>query len=182
MKLGSKLPEVTFHNRVRDESIGGENPFRWQDQTTSDLFAGKNCLLIGLPGAFTPTCSTRQLPSYDELATEFAELGIDTIYCASVNDAFVMYQWGKALGLKNIRMIPDGSGHFTRQIGMLVNKDNLGFGHRSWRYAAVVRDGVVDGWFEEDGRCDNAADDPYEVSKPETVLEWLRGQTAEKAA
>ncbi|GGA28555.1 peroxiredoxin [Neptunicoccus cionae] len=182
MKLGSKLPEVTFHNRVRDESIGGENPFRWQDQTTSELFAGKNALLIGLPGAFTPTCSTRQLPSFDELAEEFADAGIDTIYCVSVNDAFVMYQWGKSLGLKNIRMIPDGSGHFTRQIGMLVNKDNLGFGHRSWRYAAVVRDGVVDGWFEEAGRCDNAADDPYAVSTPETVLDWLRGQTAEKAA
>lgn len=182
MKLGAKLPNVTFRTRVRDESIGGENPFRWQDQTTADLFAGKRALLIGLPGAFTPTCSTRQLPAFDEMAAEFAEAGIDTIYCISVNDAFVMHQWAKSLGLKSIRMIPDGSGDFTRQFGMMVRKDNLGFGLRSWRYAAVVEDGKVQGWFEEPGLCDNADSDPYEASTPENVMAWLQDQTATKAA
>lgn len=182
MKQGAILPDVTFRTRVRDESIGGDNPFRWQDQSTADLFENKRVLLIGLPGAFTPTCSTRQLPAYDELAAEFAEAGIDTIYCVSVNDAFVMHQWAKSLGLKSIRMIPDGSGVFTRRIGMMVHKDNLGFGLRSWRYAAVIEYGKVQGWFEEPGLCDNATDDPYEVSTPETVLAWLREKRAQKAA
>jgi len=182
MKTGSPVPNVTFKTRVRDETIGGENPYRWSDQTTSDFFSGKNVLLIGLPGAFTPTCSTRQLPSFDEMADAFKEQGIDEIYCVSVNDAFVMKQWADHLGLKNIKMIPDGSGDFTRRLGMLVQKDNLGFGLRSWRYAAIVRDGLVAGWFEEAGICDNAPDDPYEASTPDAVLEWLRKGRVEKAA
>lgn len=182
MKQGAKLPDVTFRTRVRDEGIGGENPFRWQDQTTADLFGNKTTLLIGLPGAFTPTCSTRQLPAFDEMAEEFKAAGIDSIYCVSVNDAFVMHRWAESLGLKSIRMIPDGSGDFTRHFGMMVRKDNLGFGLRSWRYGAVIRDGIVRGWFEEPGRCDNAPDDPYEVSTPENILAWLRDESTEKAA
>ena len=181
MHTGARLPDVTFHTRVRDEAVGGPNPYRWQDVTTQDLFGGRRAVLIGLPGAFTPTCSTKQLPTFAELAKEFEALGIDTIYCVSVNDSFVMNRWAENLGLDVIHMIPDGSGEFTRKIGMLVRKDNLGFGMRSWRYASVIDDGVVQAWFEEPGRCDDAADDPYGASTPEAVLTWLKSSGAEAA-
>ena len=171
--IGRKVPQVTFHTRVRDENIGGDNPFRWEDKTSDDYFAGKRVVLFSLPGAFTPTCSTFQLPDFEKLADEFAAKGIDEIYCISVNDTFVMNAWGKSQGLKNVKLIPDGSGEFTRKMGMLVAKDNLGFGMRSWRYAAIVNDGIVEKWFEEDGFCDNAGDDPYGNSSPQNLLKNL---------
>ena len=142
MKTGYRLPDVTFHTRVRDDSIEGPNPFRWEDKTTADYFAGKRVVLFSLPGAFTPTCSTYQLPGFENGFADFAEHGIDDIYCMSVNDSFVMNKWAEAQELKNVKVIPDGSGEFTRRMGMLVRKDNLGFGLRSWRYAAIVKDGV----------------------------------------
>ncbi len=174
MQAGVRIPDVTFMTRVRDESIGGDNPFRWQEMTTADYFAGKRVVLFSLPGAFTPTCSTYQLPGYENGAAEFTAQGIDEIYCMSVNDSFVMNKWALGQELKNVKVIPDGSGRFTRQLGMLVDKDNLGFGMRSWRYAAVINDGVIEGWFEEPGRCDNHGDDPYGESSPETVLAWIK--------
>ena len=174
MKTNSKLPEVTFHTRVRDESVGGPNPYRWQDVTTADYFAGKRVILFSLPGAFTPTCSTYQLPGFEKGFPDFAAQGIDEIYCLSVNDSFVMNQWAKAQGLTNVNVIPDGSGEFTRRMGMLVRKDNLGFGLRSWRYAAIVNNGVIEAWFEEPGLMDNCPEDPYGVSSPENVLAWLK--------
>ncbi len=174
MKTNSKLPDVTFHTRVRDESVGGPNPYRWQDMTTADYFAGKRVILFSLPGAFTPTCSTYQLPGFEKGFPEFAANGIDAIYCLSVNDSFVMNQWAKAQGLENVQVIPDGSGEFTRRMGMLVRKDNLGFGLRSWRYAAIVDNGVIEAWFEEPGLMDNCPEDPYGVSSPENLLAWLK--------
>ncbi len=171
--IGRKVPAVTFHTRVRDESIGGDNPFRWEDKTSDDFFAGKRVVLFSLPGAFTPTCSTFQLPDFEKMAGEFAAKGIDEIYCISVNDTFVMNAWGKAQRLKNVKLIPDGSGEFTRKMGMLVAKDNLGFGMRSWRYGAIVNDGIVEKWFEEDGFCDNAGEDPYGNSSPQNMLKNL---------
>lgn len=182
MQPGARLPEVTFHTRVRDDSIEGPNPFRWQDMTTSDYFAGKRVVLFALPGAFTPTCSTYQLPGFEKGFADFAAQGIDAIYCLSVNDSFVMNQWAKAQGLENVQVIPDGSGEFTRRVGMLVRKDNLGFGLRSWRYAAVINDGAVEAWFEEPGLSDNHGEDPYGVSAPETVLAWLTEANREAAA
>lgn len=182
MKVGYKLPDVTFKTRVRDESIGGSNPYRWQDVTTADYFGGKRVVLFSLPGAFTPTCSTYQLPGFENGFADFQALGVDDIYCMSVNDAFVMNQWAKAQNLSNVKVIPDGSGEFTRRMGMLVRKDNLGFGLRSWRYAAVVTNGVIEAWFEEPGLSDNHGEDPYGVSSPETVLAWLKDDAASKAA
>ena len=182
MQAGAKLPDVTFRTRVRDESIGGPNPYRWEELTTADYFAGKRAVLFALPGAFTPTCSTFQLPGFEKGFADFQAQGIDAIYCLSVNDAFVMNQWAKAQGLANVQVIPDGSGEFTRRVGMLVRKDNLGFGLRSWRYAAVIDDGRVEAWFEEPGLCDNHGEDPYGVSAPESVLAWLRDAAQERAA
>ncbi len=174
MQPGFTLPDVTFQTRVRDESIGGDNPYRWQEMTTADYFAGKRVVLFSLPGAFTPTCSTYQLPGYEKGAADFAAQGIDEIYCMSVNDSFVMNKWAQDQNLENVKVIPDGSGTFTRLMGMLVNKDNLGFGMRSWRYAAIVNDGVVEAWFQEPGISDNHPEDPYGESSPETVLAWLK--------
>ena len=171
--IGKKLPDVTFRTRVRDEAVGGPNPFRWEDRTTADYFKGKRVVLFSLPGAFTPTCSTYQLPDFEKLYDDFQAEGIDAIYCLSVNDAFVMNAWGKQQGLKNVQLIPDGSGEFTRKMGMLVCKDNLGFGMRSWRYAAIINDGVVEAWYEEPGYSDNCETDPYGESSPQNILEKL---------
>ena len=182
MKPGLTLPNVTFRTRVRDESVGGDNPFRWQDVTTDDYFKGKRVVLFSLPGAFTPTCSTYQLPGYENGAADFAVEGIDEIYCMSVNDSYVMNKWAASQDLENVKVIPDGSGIFTRQMGMLVRKDPEGFGWRSWRYAAVINNGVVEAWFEEPGRKDDNDTDPYGESSPETVLNWLREAKREAAA
>src|SRR6056300_402554 len=149
--IGITVPPVTFQTRVRDESIGGDNPFRWQEVTTDDLFSGKKVILFSLPGAFTPTCSTYQLPDFEKLYPEFQAKGIDDIYCMSVNDSFVMNAWAKQQELQNVKVIPDGSGEFTRKMGMLVSKDNLGFGMRSWRYAVVVNDKTIEAEFIEPG-------------------------------
>ena len=171
--IGIEVPNVFFKTRVRDESIGGDNPYRWEIVTTEDLFAGKKIVLFSLPGAFTPTCSTYQLPRYEELYDEFKKYNVDEVYVLSVNDSFVMNKWLQHLNIKKVKAIPDGSGTFTRMMGMLVDKDNLGFGYRSWRYAAVIEDMTVTAWMEEPGRTDNYDLDPYMVSNPENVLEFL---------
>ena len=173
-ELKTLVPSVTFKTRVRDDSIGGDNPYRWEDVTTWDLFAGKRVVLFSLPGAFTPTCSTYQLPGFEEKFAEFKALGIKDIYCVSVNDAFVMNAWAKAQKIKKVKVIPDGSGKFTRKMGLLVHKDNLGFGERSWRYACVVNNGKIEKWFIEPGAEDNCPVDPYGETAPENILNWLK--------
>lgn len=168
------IPDVTFKTRVRDESVAGPNPFRWQDVTSADIFSGKRIVVFALPGAFTPTCTTEQCPAYELSYDDLRARGADEVYCLSVNDAFVMYQWGKHLGLKKIKLLPDGSGDFTRRMGMLINKSHLGFGQRSWRYSMVVEDGKIVAWFEEPGINDDGSDaDPYGESAPEKVVDWL---------
>lgn len=173
--INRRLPDVIFKTRVHDAGIEGPNPYRWQDRTTADLFGGKRVVVFSLPGAYTPTCSNKQCLSFDLAYQEILKLDIDEVYCISVNDAFVMFQWGKSLGLKNIKLIPDGSGAFTRRMGMLINKEHLGFGYRSWRYAMVAKDGVVETWFEEPGINDTGTDsDPYEQTDPETMIAYLK--------
>ena len=171
---GKCLPDVTFKTRVRDESIGGPNPYRWENTTTRDYFDGKRVIVFSLPGAFTPTCSTYQLPDFERLHDVFAGHGIDEIYCIAVNDAFVMNAWGRGQGIEKVRLIPDGSGEFTRKMGMLVDKSNLGFGTRSWRYSMVVNDGEIEKMFVEPGYMDNCPDDPFEVSDANTMLAYLK--------
>ena len=177
MKEGWKIKPHTFKFREGDSDekggctfIGGE----WKDVSTSDLFKGKKVVIFSLPGAFTPTCSGQQLPSYDEMYSQFKDKGIDDVYCVSVNDAFVMNAWARDLGIKNVKMIPDGDGTFTRSMGMLVNKPKQGFGMRSWRYAAIVNNGTIENMFIEPGQNDfSDDDDPYTVSSPEHVLSKL---------
>ena len=168
-----KVPSCTWHTRVRDDSIKGDNPYRWQDLTTDEVFKGRKVLVFSLPGAFTPTCSTYQLPDFEEMADKFKEKGIEDIYCISVNDSFVMNKWSKEQGLKNVKVIPDGACSFTRDMGMLVTKDNLGFGLRSWRYAMVVNDGVVEHMFEEPGKSNECESDPYGVTAPQNIIKVI---------
>ncbi|MBK8817237.1 MAG: peroxiredoxin [Methylococcaceae bacterium] len=169
----TSVPDVIFKTRVRDESIGGENPFRWQDVSTSDIFVGKKIIVLALPGAFTPTCSNKHLPGFEAKYQELMGLGIDEVYCLSVNDAFVMFQWGKHLDIKPVKMLPDGNGEFTRGMDMLVKKDNVGFGNRSWRYSMLVDDRKIIKVFSEPGKIDNCPDDPFTVCGVETMLNYL---------
>ena len=171
--MSNTVPNVTFKTRVRDESIGGDNPFRWEDKATGDIFAGKSVVIVALPGAFTPTCSSTHLPGYEAKYEELKAKGIDEVYCVSVNDAFSMYQWSKQLGVEKVKMLPDGNGDFSRGMGMLVKKENLGFGDRSWRYSMHVVDGVVQSQFAEAGVMDNCPEDPFEVSDVDTMLASL---------
>lgn len=178
--LGRQVPNVTLKTRTRDESLGGDNPFKWEDKQTGEMFANGRYVVFSLPGAFTPTCSNEQCPGFERHYDDVKQLGVDEVYCISVNDAFVMYKWKKDLGVEKIKMLPDGSGDFTRRMGMLINKDHLGFGDRSWRYAMIVEDGEIVAWFEEPGINDEGADDdPYVESTPENVLDWLRANRSE---
>ena len=168
------LPNVNFNVRVRDDSIKGDNPFKWEKKSTNDYFANKKVVLFSLPGAFTPTCSTYQLPDFDRLYNEFKNLGIDEIYCISVNDSFVMNAWAKHHKIDKVKVIPDGNGEFTRKMGMLVEKNNLGFGYRSWRYAAIIDNCEILESFIEPGFEDNCKDDPYKMSSPQNILKFLK--------
>ena len=164
LEVGMSLPEVILPIRVDGEFV---------ELNTKEQFADKRVILFGLPGAFTPTCSEKQLPGFESKFAEFQEKGIDEIYCVSVNDSFVMNSWFDSLGIKNVRPLPDGNGEFTHEIGAECKKTNVGFGYRSWRYAVVVNNGIVESVYIEEGYQDNSETDPYEVSTPENVLENL---------
>jgi peroxiredoxin len=174
--MRNHVPEVTFKTRVRNEALGGPNPFEWKELSSKEIFGGKNVVVFSLPGAFTPTCSTSHLPRYEELYAEFQSLGVDAVVCVSVNDAFVMFQWGKSQNAKNVFLLPDGNGEFTRKMGMLVDKNNLGFGQRSWRYSMYVENGEIKKLFAETGFSDNCPTDPFEVSDADTMMKYLKSR------
>ena len=175
--IGRTIPSVVFKCRVRDDSIGGDNPYRWQDVSTDDVFANKRIAVFSLPGAFTPVCSGSQCPDYERQYDELRNCGVDDVYCISVNDAFVMFQWAKNLRVQKLKLLPDGNGAFTRRMGMLINKEHLGFGYRSWRYSMVVADSVIEQFFCEPGINDTGSDDdPYTVTSPEVMIEYLRSR------
>lgn len=159
-KTGQKVPNVTFPVRVNDE---------WQKRSTADIFSGKTVVVFSLPGAFTPTCSSTHLPRYNELAKVFKANGVDEIVCVSVNDTFVMNAWAADQESQNVTLIPDGNCEFTDGMGLLVDKADLGFGKRSWRYSMLVKDGVVDKMFIEP----DLPGDPFEVSDADTMLNYL---------
>ena len=165
MKKGDKLPHVKF--RVR--SLGD-----WTDTNTDTYFKDKKVILFALPGAFTPTCSNQQLPGYEKLHNVFKEHGIDDIYCMSVNDSFVMNAWAQNQKLENVKVIPDGNGDFSDKMNMLVEKFGAGYGHRSWRYAMIVVNGIIKEMFVEPGKGDNVKEDPYGESSPENVLKYIQ--------
>lgn len=157
---GQRIPEVTFRIRRGDE---------WVDVTTGDLFENKTVVLFALPGAFTPTCSSTHLPRYNELAKTFFAEGVDDIICLSVNDTFVMNSWAADQQAEHITFIPDGNGEFSDGMGMLVNKEDLGFGKRSWRYSMLVKNGVIEKMFIEE----DVPGDPFNVSDADTLLNYI---------
>ena len=161
--MNTIVPYVNFHYRR------GRG---WVDIDSNKLFDGKRVVVFALPGAYTPTCSEKQLPGYEEKYPEFMKY-VNDVYCLSVNDSFVMDNWFGSQSIKNVKPIPDGSGEFTFAMGMSVNKANLGFGFRSWRYAMVVNNSRIEHIFEEEGKIGNSQTDPYVVSTPENVLKWL---------
>jgi glutathione-dependent peroxiredoxin len=157
---GQRVPQVSFRTRVDND---------WRNVTTDEIFRGKTVVVFSLPGAFTPTCSSTHLPRYNELAPAFRASGVDSIVCVSVNDPFVMEEWGRDQECANVLLLPDGNGEFTAGMGMLVDKTDLGFGKRSWRYSMLVRDGVVEKMFVEPQK----PGDPFEVSDADTMLAYL---------
>ncbi len=162
-RQGQNVPQVTFRTRQDHE---------WVDVSSDDVFKGKNVIVFSLPGAFTPTCSSTHVPRYNQLAEVFKQQGIDEIVCISVNDAFVMNEWKTEQQADNITFLPDGNGDFSRGMGMLVSKEDLGFGDRSWRYSMLVKDGVIDQMFIEP----NQPGDPFEVSDADTMLAYVAPQ------
>ncbi|WP_136485277.1 glutathione peroxidase [Vibrio sp. H11] len=159
-KEDQSVPQVTFPTRQGDQ---------WVNVSSDELFANKTVIVFSLPGAFTPTCSSSHLPRYNELFSVFKENGVDDILCISVNDTFVMNAWKNDQEAENITFIPDGNGDFTSGMGMLVDKRDLGFGQRSWRYSMLVRNGIVEKMFIEP----NEPGDPFKVSDADTMLSYL---------
>ena len=172
--IGFPAPKVQLKIRVRDNNVEGDNKFRWDKLNTKDIYEGKRIIIFALPGAYTPTCHNTHLPGYEKNYFKIKKLGIDEIYCLSVNDAFVMFNWCKKLKAKNVKPIPDGNGKFTKAMGALVKKSNLGFGDRSWRYSMVVNNGRIEKMFCEKGKRNNCENDPFEVSDAETMMKYLQ--------
>lgn len=162
-RQGQRVPNVSLPVRVGNE---------WKQVTTDSLFKGKTVVVFSLPGAFTPTCSSTHLPRYNELAPTMAKLGVDSVVCLSVNDTFVMNEWARDQDADNIILLPDGNAEFTKGMGMLVDKSDLGFGQRSWRYSMLVKDGVIEKMFIEPEK----EGDPFEVSDADTMLNYLDPQ------
>jgi len=173
-----KVPYTNFKTRTGDDTaiggcgfIGGE----WKEIDTPMIFDGKKIVVFALPGAFTPTCSSQQLPGYEELYEEFKANGIDEVYCLSVNDAFVMNAWFKNQDIKKVKPIGDGEGVFTHGLDMLVDKPVQGFGKRSWRYSMLVDNGKIVKQFVEEGQNNSSSDaDPFEVSDAQTMLDFIK--------
>ncbi|HPQ95734.1 MAG TPA: glutathione peroxidase [Thiolinea sp.] len=162
-KEGQKIPSVTFHTRQNSE---------WVDVSSDSLFDNKTVIVFSLPGAFTPTCSSTHVPRYNQLADTFRKHGVDDIVCMSVNDTFVMNEWKADQDADKITFIPDGNGEFTDAMGLLVDKNDLGFGKRSWRYSMLVKNGVIEKMFIEP----NKPGDPFEVSDADTMLAYIAPQ------
>lgn len=157
---GKQVPQVVFKTRQNNQ---------WLNISSDEIFKNKKVIVFSLPGAYTPTCSSAHLPRYNELASVLKKQGVDDIICLSVNDAFVMNEWAKDQHAEHIRVIPDGNGEFTDKMGMLVDKSDIGFGKRSWRYSMYVENGVIKKMFIEPEK----PGDPFEVSDADTMLNYL---------
>ena len=182
-KESKSVPKVIF--KVRKDPEKNQEGVRtppeicklgtWIEQSTDDFFSKKKVIVFSLPGAFTPTCSSKQLPGFDEKFNEFKKHGIDEIYCVSVNDSFVMNAWAEYQNIKNVKMIPDGNGTFTKKMGMLVNKEDKGLGYRSWRYAMIINNSNIEKMFIEPGKDDTSSgQNPYGETSPENILKFLK--------
>ena len=173
---GKFVPKTYFKTRVKSPEFKKENPYKWQTKCSKDIFKNKKNVVFSLPGAFTPTCSNSQLPDYEKYHDKLKKQGIDNVYCLSVNDAFVMHHWKNNKNIKKVKMLPDGNGDFTRKMGALVKKNNLGFGDRSWRYSMLVDDGKIIKIFSEPYMKDNHNSDPFVRSDVKHMLKYLQNK------
>ena len=171
---GKKAPILTLEIRQKNLKVKGDNKYSWGKLKTKDIYKNKKIIIFALPGAYTPTCSNTHLPGYEKNYNKIKKLGIDEIYCLSVNDAFVMFNWCKKLKIKNVKPLPDGNGKFTKKMGALVNKSNLGFGQRSWRYSMVINNGKIEKIFTEKGMSNNCPSDPFEITDADTMIKYLK--------
>ncbi len=171
MAFDIMVPDVVFKTR---KEIDTEPGFIWYDLTSQEIFAGKKVAIFALPGAFTPTCSSTHLPGYEMEYDNLLANGVDEVYCLSVNDTFVMNSWMAHQDIVKVKPLPDGAGEFTRKMGFLVDKTNIGFGMRSWRYSMIANDGIVEKMWVEPGVGDNAQGDPFDVSDAYTMLDYLK--------
>ena len=176
MSAPKRVPQVVFKTHTHDKKVCGDDPFAWVDVSTDEIFKGKKIVLFALPGAFTPTCSSQHLPGYEAHYDEFKKLGVDEVICLSVNDAFVMNAWRDDQGIRKVKLLPDGSGKFSKGMGMVVRKDDVGYGARSWRYSMYVEDSKIKKIFIEPGFSNNCPRDPFEVSDAQTMLKYLKAR------
>jgi thioredoxin-dependent peroxiredoxin len=171
---GKSAPCVNFITRVRDDKLKNKsNPYKWKTIKSNNLFKNKKSVVFSLPGAFTPTCSKSQLPDYDKYYNKLKQKGINDVYCISVNDSFVMNNWKKNKKVKHVKMLPDGNAEFTKKMGALVKKRNLGFGNRSWRYSMLIDNGKIVKIFSEPNMSNNHKTDPFVKSDVHTMLKYL---------
>lgn len=173
----TEVPNVTFHTRVRNNDLESANPFEWKDVTTQDVFGGRKIVLLAVPGAFTPACSNSHLPEFERDFDTYRTQGVDAVYCTAVNDAFVMFQWARSLGVEKVQMLPDGNGDFAQAMGMLVRRDRHGMGQRSWRYSFFAEDGKITQLFSEPELRDNPSGVPVDQSSSARMLSALRGKS-----
>ena len=173
-----RVPDVVFSTRVRNDALGGPNPFEWKHLTTAEVFSGKRIVLFAVPGAFTPACSETHLPGFEAHYDDFRALGVDEVICLSVNDAFVLFQWARSAKVEKVFMLPDGNGDFTRRMGLLVQRTRTGMGLRSWRYSMLVEDGAIVKLFAEPGVRDEPEGVGVDVSDAGTMLAFLRERAA----
>ena len=169
---GKRIPDTVFCMRIPE-------PWRWFPMYSKSVFDKQRVLVFSLPGAFTPTCNNYQLPEFDLHFDEIAQLNIDAIYCISVNDWHTMRAWFKKLNIKKVDFLPDGNGDFTRRMGMLMSKHNCGMGMRSWRYAMVINNGIIEKMFVEANKEDNSVEDPYKATTPKEIIEYLERRAVE---
>jgi len=172
--MGSNVPDVVFKIRARGESVGGKNPFRWKDVSTTDIFSDKNIVIFALPTLFPSTNATTHLPDYEAKYDELISLGVDEVYCLCVKASFPLLQSAKNLGITKVKMLPDAHSAFTRSMGMLVKNEIFGSDDVSWRYSAYVVNGEIKKIFSEAGMMDNCPDDPLECSDVDTMISYLK--------
>ena len=174
MKEGKHIPNVDFMVRIKDETLSANDPYKWVPINSYSIFKDKRNLLFSVPGAFTPVCSERQVPDYVRHQHEFKRFGLEEIYCITVNDYFVVNQWANHFRGSEIKFIPDGNGVFTNMMDMLVDKSNVGYGYRSWRYAAIIDNLKIEKLFVEPGKTHNSEVDPYSVTRPDNIVRYLQ--------
>ena len=178
---GCKIPNVKLQTRVKNTNVkkskSNKNSYKWKTISTNNLFKNKKSVVFSLPGAYTPTCSNSHLPDYEKKYNELKKKGVNDVYCVSVNDPFVMHNWKNKHNIKNVKMIPDGNGSFTKKMGALVKKNNLGFGDRSWRYSMFIDNGKIKKIFSESNMSNNHKSDPFKVSDVDTMINYLSNKS-----